>query len=351
MFFSRIVGQDKAKTFLKQVMSREKMPHAYLFTGIAGVGKTMTAMALSMALNCRDRSGFEGCGQCPACKQMLSGNSPDFICVAPDGQNVKIEQIRELNRQLAFAPMVRFRVSVIRKAEAMTGEAANAFLKTLEEPPPGNILILNTTEPIDLLPTIVSRCQRLSFQPVPVGEVCGWLMEEKGLPESEARIISHITQGSPGLAVEMLESGFQEKRREWITHMLALHDISRADAVSLAFDLATRTKKRKGASNDKDKNSLPALIEIWKTCYRDLLFIVSGSPARMLVNIDFQEPLKNIAGCYKLQDLVESILALDTAAGEIKGMRNPSLVMENLVLRLKDIQKSAGTEQENRGSL
>ena len=351
MFFSRIIAQDRAKKFLKQVISREKMPHAYLFTGIAGVGKTMTAMALSMALNCRVPNGLEGCGKCPACRQMLNGNSPDFLCLAPDGQNVKIEQIRELNRQLLFAPVARFRVSVIRNAEAMTGEAANAFLKTLEEPPPGNILILNTTEPIDLLPTIVSRCQRLSFQPVPVEKVCGWLMEEKELSESEARIISHISQGSPGLAVQMLERNFQEKRREWISDMLALHDMPRADAVSLAFDLTTQTKKRKGASDSKNKDSLPALLEIWKTCYRDLLFIAAGSPAKMVVNVDFQEPLKDVAGRYTIHDFIECVLTIDKAAGEIKGMRNSSLVMENLTLHLKDILKGAGTDQESRRSV
>ena len=347
MLFSRIVGQERAKRFLKQVMSREKMPHAYLFTGIAGVGKTMTAMALCMALNCRVSGGVEGCGQCPACRQMLSGNSPDFFCLAPDGQNVRIEQIRELNRQLAFAPVDRFRVSVIRNAEAMTGEAANAFLKTLEEPPSGNILILNSTEPIDLLPTIVSRCQRLSFQPIPVEELRDWLMETKGLPESEARIMGHISQGSPGLAVEMLEIGFQEKRREWISHLLALQDMTRADAVSLAFDMATRAKSRQGSSGEKE-NSLLTLMEIWKTCYRDLLVISSGGNTKMVINTDFQEPLKNIAEHYMINGLVECILMIDRAHWEIKRMRNPSLVMENLVLRLKGALQGVGTEGKAR---
>jgi len=347
MIFSRIVGQNRAKSFLKQVMFREKMPHAYLFTGIAGIGKTMTAMALSMALNCRASIAGEGCGQCPACRQLLGGNSPDFFCLAPDGQNVKIEQIRELNRQLAFAPVARFRVSVIRKAEAMTGEAANAFLKTLEEPPSGNILVLNTTEPIDLLPTIVSRCQRLSFEPIPVGEVCGWLMKEKGLPETEAHIIGHISQGSPGLALEMLETGFQEKRREWIANLLALHDMKRAEAVSLAFDMATRAKNRQGSSGDGE-NGLLTLMGIWKTCYRDLLVASSAGRTAELINVDFQEPLKNLAGRYRIKDLVECMLMVDRADREIKRMRNPSLVMENLVLRLKDVLRDVETEGKKR---
>ena len=150
MRFSDIIGQEKAKGFFQRVLSEERIPHAYLFTGIAGIGKTSTAMALTMALNCREPSGIEACGDCPSCRQMTGGNFPDFVSIQPDGQNIKIEQIRELNRRLSFAPVsARYRVCVIQQAEAMTGEAANSFLKTLEEPPAGNILVLNAVEPLN----------------------------------------------------------------------------------------------------------------------------------------------------------------------------------------------------------
>ncbi|MBW2202876.1 MAG: ATP-binding protein, partial [Deltaproteobacteria bacterium] len=151
MLFSEIIGQEKAKRFLKRVMSEERIPHAYLFTGIPGIGKTSMAKALTMALNCHEQNDFDGCGQCPSCRQLLGGNFPDFIHIKPDGQNIRIEQIRDLNRSLSFAPLsAEHRVCVVQQAEAMTGEAANSFLKTLEEPPPGNILILNAREPRDL---------------------------------------------------------------------------------------------------------------------------------------------------------------------------------------------------------
>ena len=98
--FSQILGQERPKRFLKQVLSRKKMPHAYLFTGIPGIGKTCTAMALTMALNCGDAIDGDGCGRCPPCRQMIGGNFPDFLSIRPDGQNIKIGQIRDLNRAL-----------------------------------------------------------------------------------------------------------------------------------------------------------------------------------------------------------------------------------------------------------
>ena len=166
--FSEILGQKTAKRFLKQVMASGKIPHAYLFTGIPGIGKTTTAMAFAMALNCREPVDFEGCGQCPSCRQFKGKNFPDFISILPEGQNIRIDQIKELNRKLGFAPVSGgYRVCVIHQADAMNDESANSFLKTLEEPPPGNILILRVTESLDLLPTIVSRCQQVPFQPLP----------------------------------------------------------------------------------------------------------------------------------------------------------------------------------------
>ncbi len=143
------------------------IPHAYLFTGINGVGKSTTALALARAVNCTSDTTGDGCGRCITCRQLSSGNFPDIITIAPDGQNIKIEQIRELNRNLNYKPVSgKYRITIIDWAEMMTEEAANSFLKTLEEPPSGNIIVLKVVDPRDLLPTIVSRCQRVPFNPL-----------------------------------------------------------------------------------------------------------------------------------------------------------------------------------------
>ena len=141
--FSQILGQEKAVRFLKKVLQGDRIPHAYLFTGVNGVGKRTTAMALARAVNCTSGISDEGCGECITCRQLASGNFPDLISIEPDGQNIKIEQIRELNRSLNFKPVSgKYRITIINRAEKMTEEASNSFLKTLEEPPPGNIIVL-----------------------------------------------------------------------------------------------------------------------------------------------------------------------------------------------------------------
>ena len=218
--FSQIIGQERAVHLLKQAITREKMPHAYLFVGVPGVGRTTTALALAQALNCEAPETGEGCGRCKPCRQLLGGNFPDVELVEPDGQSIKIEQVRELERRFAYKPVAgRYRVTVVRPAEAMTEEASNAFLKTLEEPPAGNVLVLNATEPSDLLPTIVSRCQKVVFRRIPPRVIEEWLIDTKGMDREKASVLARISDGSLGRALDMEESGFLEKRH---AHLLSL---------------------------------------------------------------------------------------------------------------------------------
>ncbi len=336
MFFSAIIGQKRAKQFLKGVISRERIPHAYLFTGIPGVGKTSTAKALTIALNCRNPIDVDGCGQCPVCRQVRGGNFPDFICVKPDGQNIKIEQVRGLNRTLSFPPVTGcYRVSVIQQAATMTAEAANAFLKTLEEPPPQNILVLTTTEPFDLLPTLVSRCQRVAFQPLAVEEMAQWLIREKGVDPASAGILSKASEGSLGVALKILESDFLDQRRIWLNDLETLFSASNAAALQTAVR-STEGKNRWGLRfSDTGETGLTDMLDTWETWYRDLLMVRTGGSKALILNADIQDRLEAAADRFETDGLIQSIFVLDRALNDLKRMRNPSLVMENIVLTLK----------------
>ncbi len=336
MRFSEIIGQEKAKQFFRRVMSEERIPHAYLFTGIAGSGKTSTATALTMALNCQRPTEIEACGVCPPCRRMAGGNFPDFISIAPDGQNIKIEQIRELNRRLSFAPVsARYRVCVIQQAEAMTSEAANSFLKTLEEPPPGNILVLNAVEPLSLLPTIVSRCQRVPFQPLPVEAIIDWLVREKDLDRQRATIAARASGGSLGRALRMSENVFFEKRDAWISGLLKLPRLSKGDALEMAMESATREK---GRGLDNAETGEPGLLEMlafWGGWYRDLLAVKVGGPKHLITNVDFRDQLKNLARNITIENLTDSLLAVDQAVRDVRRMGNTQLVMGHTILSLQ----------------
>jgi len=336
MSFSQILGQERAKSFLAQVMAREKIPHAYLFTGIPGIGKTTTAMALTMALNCQEPVNGDACGHCVSCRQMKSGNFPDFLSIRPEGKNIKIDQIRDLNRKLGFAPVSgRYRVIVLDKAETMTTEAANSLLKTLEEPPPGNILVLKVTEPLDLLPTIVSRCQRVPFQPLPVDDMTYWLVKQKGVDAEIAAVLARISGGSLGRALKMCEGDFFDKRQEWLQRLIRLPGLSGEKALEMALECAQEAKKTGSQTSEIWETSLMDMLEVWETWYRDLLLVRVGGGKHLMINVDFSHKLKNIAGKLKVQNLIHSILAVDQSQRDLRRMRNTKLVMEHTVLSLR----------------
>jgi DNA polymerase-3 subunit delta' len=341
MRFSDILGQERAWHFLKQVMATKKMPHAYLFTGIPGIGKKTAAQALALALNCVSPQQGDACGSCASCRKILSGNAPDFRFIQPDGNKIKIDQIRELNRELSFAPLsARYRVFVICRSEVMTPEAANAFLKTLEEPPPGNIFVLTASEPLDLLPTVVSRCQAVSFQPLPRTVVAGWIGEKKGLSESDADIIAGLSGGSLGRALNMAESEFLETRGKWLARIAKLPTFPREKALGAAFKWAEELKISDVRSEPEKRSGPSVVLDIWKSWYRDLLVSKAEEQEHALMNSDFSENLKKMSKSFTIKNLGWSFHLIDRAQVDLLENRNSALVLEHLVLRLRELAGS-----------
>jgi len=247
--FSQIIGQDRAVHLLKEAIRREKMPHAYLFAGVPGVGKTTTALAVAQALNCEHRGRrrvrpvqvlSEVVGrQLSGCRAPRTGR--------PEHQDRTSEGPRT---SLGYKPIAgRYRVTIVRPAGAMTEEASNAFLKTLEEPPAGNILVLNATEPLDLLATIVSRCQKVGFRRIPRQLIEEWLIGTKGMDRDKASVLARISDGSPGRALDMEESGFLEKRQEYLFSLNQLQSFAAEDAV----EWASRFVKKFGKEDRRNR--------------------------------------------------------------------------------------------------
>ena len=336
--FSQIIGQERAIHFLKRVMSKKKIPHAYLFSGISGIGKTTVALAFTQALNCHDSINGEGCGRCPPCRQIISGNFPDLAFIEPEGQHIRIEQIRGLTRAISFKLVSGlYRVSIIRQAGTMTEEAANAFLKTLEEPPPGNILVLSVTEPLDLLPTIVSRCQKIPFLPIPVRDIADWLIKQKGVDETKALLLARISEGSLGKAIHLCDSNFYEKRHDHLSRIIRLPKLTSEQALEMALEYTEREKKKVADASSKEETGLFELLSVWKTWYRDLLLMKVKSPVDWLINFDFSHKLKKISKNYSMKVLTDSLLLIDQAQVDLLHTRNLDLMMENTILTLREI--------------
>jgi DNA polymerase-3 subunit delta' len=341
--FSQIISQERTISFLKGVMARGKIPHAYLFAGISGVGKTTTALAYTQAINCKEQVNEEACGHCQTCRQVRSGNFPDLVFIEPDGQNIKIEQIRGLNRALSFKPVSgRYRVSIIRQAEAMTDEAANSLLKTLEEPPPNNLIILNVTEPLAMFPTIVSRCQKVLFRPIPARAIADWLMGSQSVDKDRAHVLAKISEGSLGKAIRMSEGDFIKNREYLISRLIQLQGLSSEEALEMALEYKQKRKAWDSEDTGKGEWDLFDLLSIWKSWYRDLLLTKLHCPSDFLINVDFSQKLKNISRHFKIENLIESFHMVDRSQRDLLQTRNVDITMEHTILTLRRL-----SSQEN----
>src|SRR6266481_87570 len=203
--FSKLIGNDEIKESLRRLLSSGRVPGSLLFTGDEGIGKKLFALELAKAMNCRQRIGVEACDQCSSCKRLSRSSFPPFsgeddnkermiwsehadvAMVRPHKQIIRVKPMRELEREANFRPFEgTARVFIVEDADYMNDQAANALLKTLEEPPPTTHLILTTANPTALLATIRSRCQVIRFGPIPAGQIENFLVEQKAMSAGDA---------------------------------------------------------------------------------------------------------------------------------------------------------------------
>jgi DNA polymerase-3 subunit delta' len=232
--FRGIEGQERTLSLLQRALAASRLGHAYIFEGMEGTGREMTARALFQAIFCASGTG---CGSCPPCRRLLAGSHPDLHIVEPDGAFIKIDQIRELQRELSLKPFEAPRKgAVIRQADRLHLAAANALLKTLEEPPGSALLILVTARPGAILPTIRSRCQALSFAPLP-SELIFRLLTERGTDPDAAAAAAAMSAGSMLQALEIAGSdkGFDSRELAARVSELSLADVPTLFALSEEF--------------------------------------------------------------------------------------------------------------------
>jgi len=231
--FEDVIGQRSITQTLQNAISQKRVPHALLFTGARGVGKTSTARILAKALNCENGPQQNPCNQCTNCKEITDGISMDVIEI--DGaSNRGIEEIRELRENVRYTPAKStYKIYIIDEVHMLTREAFNALLKTLEEPPGHIIFVFATTEPHKIPTTILSRCQRYDFKRIPLKEMIETLnriVEKEGIQISSRglRIIARESEGSlrdgQSLLDQIISYGGKTIRDEDITEVLGLID-------------------------------------------------------------------------------------------------------------------------------
>lgn len=326
--FRDILGQERALAYLKTAIKVGRLAHAYLFLGPEGVGKASTAKALAAALNCEVAlPDGDACGACPSCIRLAAGTHPDYLEIRPTSEGrqpqIKIEQIREFRRVTAYPPVTGgWRVALIKPAEAMNDAAANSLLKTLEEPPPQHLLVLTAGVEADLFPTIVSRCQKLAFAPLPAALVAQELVRQ-GLPQSQTVLLAALSGGSLGRALALDPDELIRQRDRVLAD---LHELA-AGAAGAILDWAQRLAK-----NVAEADAFLLMAQLW---YRDLLLLHSGGPQALLAHQDRLSDLMREGREGAPRAWFAHFAALGAAQRQLGANLNPELTLDILGFRLQ----------------
>lgn len=315
-----VLGHNKQIETIERTIKKEKVPHSYLFVGIDGIGKRLVATKLAQALQCNAEDD-KPCNNCMGCRKTAEGNHPDVIFVEAEGKIIKIEQIRELQKKLAYKPFEgRATVCIIDGADKMNISAGNALLKTLEEPPSSSYLILLAENMRKVIPTVISRCQRIKFNPLPKDIIAEILIREKGLSTEEAGYASRLGEGSPGKAAVFMECFSLPDREKLLSDFFNLSDIANI------FSIAEEATKKNETEN------LPYLLETLKLFIRDMIFLKTGMGKERMINFMSMALIEDKAENYSTPSLLEMAEAVSRAEYDLSTNVNKRLAIENMLL-------------------
>jgi DNA polymerase-3 subunit delta' len=321
MKLTQIRGQKQPISILSQAVRHQKVAHAYLFSGPDGVGKKTTALSLAQALNCHQQGG-DACMECSSCRKIEQGQHPDVQVIKPEGEYIKIEAIRRLQQEMASKPYEgRVKTQVIDEADRLTPQAANCLLKTLEEPASNSLLILVSAHPYNLLPTVVSRCQRLVFNQLAAEDI-EQLLSGKGLSPAQCQLIASFCQGSPAQVLELDIEQVLAEREELVGKVFGRLPLSEEELLDCAQALAG------------DKERIERLLKWLLLWYRDLLVIRKVGEEAWLVNGDKRPELSRQAAQHTLAELHQKLEAVEHTREHLKRHVNPQLALEVMFMDL-----------------
>jgi len=361
----RVIGQDRVKRILLAALRTERLPHAYLFYGADGVGKDAMALELARVLHC-ERNGTTACGTCPSCERAANGRHPDIRVVVPlpVGKNegadddplarlnetdlravqeqlrektvnpyhrvsipratiIKINSIRDVRRESAMSTSDgRRRVYIITPADAMGEEAANTLLKTLEEPSGGCMLILTTSRRDALLPTILSRCQNVRFDPLTETDLMDALIERNGLDRETAGFVARLANGSYTSALGLLaEETLQERAfiPSFVRHVLG------GSVMPMIEDVERFAAARDRAAVER----FLSLLLMW---FRDAMVMTRGG---RIINVDQEEDLRRFTARFQSADLLCAMRDIERALSLVGRNIYIKLVLLQLAVQLR----------------
>jgi DNA polymerase-3 subunit delta' len=301
--------------------------HAYLFVGPAHIGKLTLAQDFARALNCTGDAA--PCNVCRACQKIANGQHPDVRLVRrlPDKTEIVVDQLRELQNELSLRPYeAQWRIAIIENMHEANASAANAFLKTLEEPNPQVIILLTAHHPEALLPTIRSRCQIIPLRPLPINQVEQALLERQHIEPERARLLARLSGGRIGWALDVSsDEELLAQRNAQLQELLETLSRGRSARIELA-----------GRLSRNDETTIEAL-DLWLSWWRDLL-LVKGQCADAIVNADYHERLARDATHLDLAAIQKYIGAIQRARQHVEQNVNARLALEVMLLTAPTIR-------------
>lgn len=311
MYFDKIIGQSFAKKYLSNSIKKDKINHAYLFEGIDGVGKSTFAKEFAKYL----------------LKTEHIENSPDYINIEPQGASIKIAQIRNLQTDVIIKPHGDYKIYVINNAEKMTMESQNALLKTLEEPPIYVIIILITNNKNSLLDTIKSRCDIVKFLPIPLVELKTYL-EDRGIDEKKASMLSTFSRGSISKALELSESSdFMIMREDIQNNIQTMLEKNVVEVLELPNKY------------DKYKDNIIEVLDITINYFRDIMMLKENIDKDMIINIDKITYLQNMSKKINYSQVSKIIDIIEETKKKLRSNCNFNLSIQVMSLNIYEVIK------------
>jgi DNA polymerase III subunit delta' len=319
--FGSFLGNAPVVQVVRRALAWNRLPHALIFAGPSGVGKRTLALLVAQRINCLSPAGEDACGACRSCLKIIAGTHPDVREIRPEGTVIRIDQIRALINEVAFEPFeAGYRFAILDSADQMRNETANSVLKTLEEPPSKTYIILITSNPYALLPTIRSRCRMLHFGGLPQQEIEEYLIAIQKFDSKEAGLAAFFSNGSLGTALSFDSQHYRKVRKQ------ALGFVQLLLGLSSRFSEASRL----AAVESKDKDGFQLWIESVMALLEDVYF-AQVAPER-IAQRDIADELNQLATSVSRARIVSAIEAFKALKKELVHNVNRQIALESLYL-------------------
>lgn len=325
MLFSNFVGQDEIKQYLIKSIKENSISHGYIFEGPSGIGKMQLAVLFAKALLCENFEG-EPCDHCAACIKVNTYNHPDLHIISENDKSIKRDAVDEIIESISKKPYeADKKIYIINNVQEMTLQAANTFLKTLEEPDGNTVIILITTNINKLLPTVVSRCQVLKFKSIDKKKLVTYIKQQYNLDDDKALLIAYYSHGILNKAVNIIEG--KDNILEERANIIKIFDKIIHSGKEIIFEYENYF--------ESEKVNIEQIVEILMIWLRDILFVKNGVYS-LVINRDYMEQLKEHSSRINTSNIDMMIVYLQDVLYNVGNNVNYKLIIDKMINRLQE---------------